>query len=284
MFQSFDIVAADEVAPDLLRRTFRAAFADYLIGPFEMAPDAWPAFLARQGVDLALSRVALGPSTPLAFALVARRPISGRWRLATMGAIPPARGVGVASRLLDDVISRAAAAGARCVELEVFAANEQACGLYRSRGFQASHTLYGYECSTRAESSAVLVGHMHEATREEALAWLEDTDKRIPDLPLQVTHYALASVSELMRARRLGSAQLIFSDTADGSIAIRSLIDRDPRQRDARTLIETLLHQQPARPVRVSQLQRRDLGGDALIAAGFIALPLHQRLMLKHLS
>lgn len=284
MFQSFDIVAADQVAPDLLRRTFGAAFADYLIGPFAIGPDAWPAFLARQGIDLALSRVALGPSTPLAFALVAPRPRRGRWRLATMGAIPSARGLGVASRLLDDVISRAAASGVSCVELEVFAANEKACGLYRSRGFQPSHALHGYEWSATAVSSVVLAGQIHEAAREEALAWLEAADKCIPDLPLQVTHYALASIPEPMRAWRLGSAQLVFSETADGPITIRSLIDQDARQRDALALINALLCQLPQRGARVPQLQRRDVGGDALAAAGFRALPLHQWLMRRQLA
>ena len=76
------IVAADTVAPDELRETFVTAFADYLIGPFKVGRDEWPGFLTRQGVDLHMSRVAMDPCGPLAFALVAPRPrmAAGDWQ------------------------------------------------------------------------------------------------------------------------------------------------------------------------------------------------------------
>lgn len=278
-----EIVAADALAPDQLRRTFTAAFADYLIGPFDVGLDAWPAFLAGQGVDLGLSRVAMGASAPLAFALVAPRPRHARWRLATMGAVLAARGTGVAAQLLDELIGRAAAAGATSLELEVFAANERACRLYRSRGFQPLHALHGYECTARPASSMVFAAQVHEPDRAAAFAWLDAAEEGIPNLPLQVTRGALSTLSEPVRAWALGSAQLIFSEIADGTIVIRSLIDRGRRQRDARTLVDTLVGHHPGRRIRVPQLQRRDIGGDALIDAGFAALPQYQWLMLRRL-
>jgi GNAT superfamily N-acetyltransferase len=279
------IVSADTVDPDLLRLTFTAAFADYLIGPFDVSLDAWPGFLARQGVDLRLSRVALGPATPLAFALVAPRPRLARWRLATMGAVPAARGTGVAARLLDDVIERATSERLRGLELEVFAANGRACRLYRSRGFQPMHALFGYQLLKQPPTSAAAPGvQVHEPDHAAAFAWLDLAEESIPDLPLQVTRDALSALPERLRAWTLGSAQLIFSESADGAIVIRSLIDRDPSQRDARALVDQLVDQRPGAPVRVPQLQRRDVGGAALVEAGFATLPQHQWLMLRSLG
>ncbi len=278
------IVAADTVAPDLLRQTFIAAFADYLIGPFDVRLDEWPAFLARQGVDLSLSRVALGSPAPVAFALVAPRPLHSRWRLATMGVAPVARGTGVAALLLDEVIGRATAKGVLGLELEVFAANERACRLYRSRGFQPLHALHGYECATRPASTTASAARVHEPDRAAAFAWLGAAEERIPDLPLQVTRGALSATPEPVRAWGLGSAQLIFSEGTDGTIVIRSLVDTEPSQRHARVLVETLVSHHPERLIRVPQLQRRDVGGDALIGAGFAALPHYQWLMLRRLG
>ncbi|MFY9509443.1 MAG: hypothetical protein WAQ05_00530, partial [Rubrivivax sp.] len=57
----------------------------------------------------------------------------------------------------------------------------------------------------------------------------------------------------------------------------------DPAQHDARALVQALLAQHPGRAVRVPQLQRTELGGDALRDAGFQPLPLHQWWMLKPL-
>ena len=61
----FAFVRGDEIAPQALHAAFTAAFSDYLIGPFQIPPAQWPMFLARQGVDLALSRVALDSAETL---------------------------------------------------------------------------------------------------------------------------------------------------------------------------------------------------------------------------
>jgi GNAT superfamily N-acetyltransferase len=108
------LLPADQVEPADLHRAFGAAFSDYLIGPFQLALAQWPLFTARQGVDLALSRVARQDGAIAAFALAAPRAAS--WRLGTMGAVPEARSHGLAARLLDDFIERAQAAGMPRVE------------------------------------------------------------------------------------------------------------------------------------------------------------------------
>ncbi|QPF75913.1 GNAT family N-acetyltransferase [Roseateles sp. DAIF2] len=275
--QDLTLVPASEPAPERLHAAFIAAFADYLIGPFTLGFEQWPQFRARQGVDLALSRVALGADGEiLAFAFVAPR--AGCWRLATMGALPAARGSGAAPRLLDDFIERARAAGQGAVELEVFAQNERALRLYRGRGFEPLHELQGHVAAPGVVAPAAGAA-IRVVPPAEALAWLEAAEARIAGLPLQVGAVALR-VATGMTAWQLGRAQLMFGrPDAQQQIAIASLIDTGPEQADARALVQALRAEFPQATLRVPQLQRADLGGAALRALGFAPLPLHQLLM-----
>lgn len=290
----FTFVRGDEIAPEALHAAFTAAFSDYLIGPFQIPPAQWPMFLARQGVDLTLSRVALDTSgAPLAFAFVAPRPLAARWRLATMGALPAARGTGAAPALLDDVIARAAAAGLRAVELEVFAQNERARRLYEGRGFAMLHRLNGYVAEPGTIATQAPAGRTAPQAVEMpvALAWLEAAERRLPDLPLQVTAATLRHGVDY-HAWQVGAsggpderggdaaAQVVFS-LPDETVMIHSLVA--PRDADARALIQALAAVHPRRRLRVPQLQRDDLGGAALAAMGAVVQPLHQQLMLRPL-
>jgi ribosomal protein S18 acetylase RimI-like enzyme len=275
------LVEAAALAPGRLHAAFGAAFADYLIGPFTLAPSAWPAFLARQGVDLGLSRVALDAGGEiLAFCLVAPRPRLARWRLGTMGAVPAARGSGAARALLDDFIERAGAAGQRALELEVFAQNERALRLYQGRGFELRHELHGYLAEPGVVEPAC--APVERVAPAAALAWLEAAELRIPGLPLQVGAGALRAAQGL-QAWQHGAAQLAFTRPDETTVAIASLIDEGPAQADARALLQALRAEYPQAALRVQQLQRLDLGGRALRELGFAAQPLHQLLMQRTL-
>jgi ribosomal protein S18 acetylase RimI-like enzyme len=268
---------AAQLPAGALYEAFGLAFADYLIGPFQLEPAQWPGFLARQCVDLALSRAACDPQgRVLAFALVAPR--DDRWRLATMGAIPAARGSGAARALLDDFIARAEAAGMAAVELEVFAQNERALALYRSRGFETCHELFGYQHA--ALGGAAQPAAFDAIGRDAALAWLDALN--IEDLPLQVGAQVLAVNPRPWSAWQLGSAQLVF-DALPERVQLLSLIDTAPGQRDAQTLLWALQRHHATRALAVPQLQRHDLGGAALEALGFERLALHQLLMRRSL-
>lgn len=268
---------AGGIEPARLHAAFDLAFADYLIGPFKLSPAAWPQFLARQGVDLGLSRVCRCGDEILAFALVAPRP--GRWRLATMGAVPAARGSGAAPRLLDDFVQRACAAGLPEVELEVFAQNEQALRLYRRQGFEVRHELHGYQAAPLG-GVAHLPADVRVHDRAQAFAWIRDEAMpRLRELPLQVTPIALAPSLTALQAWQCGSAQLVFSQLDTATVAIASLIDWQAEQADARRLVHGLRAAYPAQTIRVPQLQRLDLGGQALRDCGFEPQALHQLLM-----
>nr|WP_316640473.1 GNAT family N-acetyltransferase [uncultured Roseateles sp.] len=274
------LVPGDQLAPELLHAAFTAAFADYLIGPFQLSAEQWPQFLGRQAADLGLSRVAMRGGEPLAFALVAPRS-PGRWRLATMGALPSARGSGAAPALLDDFMARAAAAGLDAVELEVFAQNERALRLYQGRGFATRHELHGYSlaraCFDGTAPSA------DEIDLPAAFAWLDETALGLSDLPLQITPVSLRALPNSLQALRRGQAQLVFSVTAPALVTVHSLVDRDPAQADALALLQQLLARHPQHEIKVPQLQRIDVGGQALRQLGFQVQPLHQLLMVRPL-
>ncbi len=265
---------------------FTEAFADYLIGPFVLSLEQWPGFLARQGVDLGLSRAAVVDGRIRAFALVAPRPARGRWRLATMGARPAARGSGAAPALLQDFVARARAAGVPTVELEVFAANERAVRLYQRHGFAIAHPLRGYERAPAAPQAAPAPDAGEPVALDAAWAWLDEADATLADLPLQVTAPVLrvaaaaAPADAPLQAWRHGPAQLVFAEQPrQAAVAVHSLIDPAPGQPGAQRLAEALAARYPGHTLRVPPLLRPDLGGDALERAGWRPQPLHQWLM-----
>jgi len=273
-------VPADTIAPATLHAAFASAFSDYLLGPFNLPLELWPVFVGRQGADLSLSRAALRDGRLLAFALVAPRPEIGHWRLATMGAVPEARGSGVAPALLDDFIARAVAAGIRGVELECFAQNERALRLYRARGFETVHPLYGY---VRAAGAPLLAdepaGDVARIDVPSAFAWLDRRNVELGDLPLQVTPVSLRAQPVALQAWQRGLAQLVFAVNGTESVAIHSLVDLDAAQPGAQALVAQLVNEHPVHRIVVPQLQRPDLGGEALERLGFERQPLHQLLM-----
>ncbi|RZJ24174.1 MAG: GNAT family N-acetyltransferase [Haliea sp.] len=279
----FHVLPATALAPAALHTAFTAAFADYLIGPFQLTLAQFPQFTARQGVDAALCRVALQGETVLAFAFVAPRADRPSWRLATMGAVPAARGTGAAAALLDDFIARAREAGCAEVELECFAQNERALRLYRGRGFAPVHALYGYSREPADKPASAQVASGDAIPLDDAYAWLEEAGAAIGDLPLQVTPLSLRAQPAALQAWRSGSALAVAGESAPGVLTLYCLVDRDARQAGAEQLVAYLLARFPAHRIAVPQLQRDDLGGEALLRLGFQRLPLHQWWMRKPL-
>lgn len=282
-----DLVSCDTVDPHALHEAMLSAFSDYLAGPFSLTPEQWKVFLARHGAEMPLSRAVVADGQPVAFAFVNPRMELPAWRLAAMGARPAARGTGAAPRLLDDLLARARAAGARSVELECFQENERALRLYRSRGFEVVHPLHGYVREADAPASAAATDErVDEVASEEAYAAIDSLALRLRDLPHQVTGRSLRAGTTAMRAWRAGEAFLCFgaSASAPGTIVVHSLVDPDARQRGAQALIAALVGAHPGTRIHVPQLQRRDLGGAALEQLGFRPLPLAAYLMRARFS
>jgi GNAT superfamily N-acetyltransferase len=278
----FRLVPADSVAPQVLHAAFAAAFSDYLAGPFHLPLPQWPQFLARQGVHLAHSRVAMVDGAVQAFALAAPRPPLRSWRLGTMGAPPQARGGGAARLLLVDFGARAHQAGCTRLELECFARNERALRLYRRHGFAEAGALHGWRRPAKP-LRALQGGVPASIPLQDAFAFIEAVSGRRGDVPFQVTPASLQAQPVALQAWRSGKAQLVAAANAPSQLTVYSLLDEEPEQRGAEHLMRHLLLSFPAHAVHVPQLQRDDLGGAALQRLGFERLPLHQVLMHKRL-
>lgn len=111
------------------------------------------------------------------------------------------------------------------------------------------------------------------------LDWLDAAERRIPDLPLQVTPATIRHGLDY-RGWSTGDSQIVFS-LPDETVMVHSFIA--PREDEARALIQALAAVYPERRLRVPQLQREDLGGAAWRALGAVPQPLHQQLMLRPL-
>ena len=278
----FTLVPADTIAAADLHAAFVGAFADYIAGPFTLELPEWPALLARHAVDLAESRAAVQDGQVVAFAQVAPRRIGRRWRLAALGALPAARGGGAAKALLDDFIARAAQAAQVAVELECFAQNDRALGLYRQRKFVVRHELAGWTLPAETASpEPVRAAASRELERAAAFAWLDAAERRIGELPLQVCAQGLEAVTRPLTFFQRGTALLAWSDTGDGPIQVHSLIDGGVAQADAEALIAAVRATRPEAGVTMPPLHRVDLCGAALERAGFARQPRHQVLMVR---
>jgi ribosomal protein S18 acetylase RimI-like enzyme len=270
------VTSAAQWPAEALREAFNDAFSDYVAGAPELAPAAWPDFLNRQGIDLEASLVAVEDDRIVAFSHVAPLP-DGRTRLATMGARREARGSGAARELLALTIARSRERGDRWIELEVFAQNPRAVALYRSHGFEAVVELYGFERAAGIAPTAIGDGPIEIVEIADALRWLDAA--AIDALPWQVGAQAMARYATPPEAWRHGRAQLLFNLRGEQRVVVASLVDLDAQQRDARVLLRALAQMHPQAVLVKPQLQRLDLGGEAMHAEGWQRLALHQQLM-----
>lgn len=278
----FRVRSADELPTEALHEAIAAAFSDYLIGPLRLPLDAWPRFLARQGVRLELSRAALDDDgAVLAFALAAPRTSRASWRLATMGARPAARGLGVAPALLADFLARATDAGAAEVELEVFAQNERARRLYERAGFVVRDELWGV--TGRVTPGPPLA--LRELDWAETLGWLAEAEAGGLEAPHQQTRASLAAGPE-QAAWSWGSALVTRQPLPDAPAIFQLgvVIDRSPAQVDLAALVSALAARHPSIETwRAPQIVRPGLGGEALLRVGLAREPLHQLWMQRAL-
>ncbi len=276
--EAFTVVRAAAVPAAALCDAYNAAFADYVVTFPTLDESAWHAVVARQGVDLQLSVAACSGETVMAFGLVTPR--AGQiTRIATMGARAAARGSGAAPALLDQLLAEAGARGDAWAELEVFAQNERAFRLYRSRRFQPVCTLCGFETAGGSGRDAAVV----EVSRDDGARWAAafERDERTP-LPWQVTGNAIACAPATQRVWRLAQAQVAWLESAD-TIVVMSALDRDAAYADAARLLGALAHRFPAHKLRAPQLHREAGPADGFERAGWTRSPLFQYLMRRSL-
>lgn len=135
-FQSIVDLNFHEVA-DMFNRCFEG----YLI-PLHMTADLAAGRSRRDCIDHARSFLTVKDDHPLAIALVAPR--GHEARLAGMGVVSEARGLGIGKATVEEFLRRIREGGFRAAVLEVFEQNVAAVKLYESFGFAVTQRLLGF--------------------------------------------------------------------------------------------------------------------------------------------
>lgn len=277
--------SAEQVEPQALAECFNASFANYVAGSMVLDTAGLATFLARQGFDPALSRVALDAAgRPLGFVFIGRRQERDgpRCRVGAMGLLPETRGSGLAQRLLEAVIAEASARGDHAIELEVFAQNPRAHRLYRSFGFADVMPLHGYSAPASAvQGSTADTQPPRILSLPKAADWL--AQQRV-DLPFQQSAHLLRASGTRGIAWQAGSALVVFDVQAgQGTLALRVVHDAQPSGSDLTGLVARLAADHPTLRLQIPALLAPQLGGDVLQRLGFERQTLHQYLMRRPL-
>ncbi len=209
-----------------LIETFNRAFEGYVGGDIRLDAVSFAHFLVRQGVDLALSPVAIADGKVRALALMARRGDASR--LAAMAVEPAAQGRGVGRALVQHVLDEARGRGDRRVELEVIGDNPAGVRLYRGAGFTTLQRLVSLEADAW---SGAEVGPEELAALESVdpyeVARVVATHGEAP-LPWQLDAPSLATLGSPVRGVRLGPAWALLSPVARGSVTLLALVVAGP--------------------------------------------------------
>jgi ribosomal protein S18 acetylase RimI-like enzyme len=211
-----ELASAVDFGLDRTVKLLNKGFTDYYLR-IELDLPSFFHLIVQDSIDLASSQVAVCDGAAVGVALIARR--GWTCRLAGMALVPEARGMGIGSWFVRQLIKEAQDRGERRMVLEVIEQNTAGVRLYQSVGFETTRRLLSFN---RAETNP---GSADE---------LDDVDLRelgrivmvhgLPDLPWQVSGETLALLGPPNRAYRLESAFAAISNPTAPRIAIHSII------------------------------------------------------------
>ncbi|MBB6099924.1 ribosomal protein S18 acetylase RimI-like enzyme [Deinobacterium chartae] len=267
---AFRLEAAHLYSLPQLSSAFARGFEGYFV-PVADDPQALSTRLRTEQIDLFSSRVALaeGDDLPVGTALIARRGEASR--LAGMGIAPGWRSRKLGAALLDCVIAEARARGEKRMLLEVIEGNDPAVRLYRSRGFEVTRRLLGYQAEHPAGEDTPLEEISLEAALEAVTRWGER------DLPWQLAPATLAALTPPARAYRLEGAVALLS-VSPQSVALRALVVPPELRGQGRAtrLLRALAFRHAAPVWAVPAIVPETLGAATLARAGFRVYSLSQ--------
>lgn len=215
---NFDTVPASNFPLSDLVKFLNQGFEDYFV-PIQFNTETFLTMLRKDGTDLTTSRVLLVEEQPCGIALIARRGWTSR--LAAMGIAREARGKGVGSWFMEELINEARQRGEHEMVLEVIEQNEAAVRLYQKSGFDAVRRLFGFTRNGKT-------------TRESKKNNLQEIDLRevsrlisqhgLSDLPWQLSGESIAQMNPPARAYQKGQAYIVLSNPAAEHVVIWSVL------------------------------------------------------------
>ena len=246
--------ASDYPMPELLY-LMNLSFEEYVV-PISLNLIQFLTMLCKDSVDLYVSRVLLGDGNPVGIALIARRGWTSR--LAAMGIVKDARGIGAGTWLMRRVLQDAQDRKDHEMVLEVIEQNEYAVRLYRNCGFEIMRRLIGMKY--RDDREKVNGSPLPEIDLRAAGALI--SQHGLPDLPWQLAGETIALLNPPARAFQKGSAYAVTSSPdADYVVLWALVVEQAARGKHLGIdLLNTLMDAYPGRTWHISAIMPEELG------------------------
>lgn len=197
---------------DLMTRSFEG----YIV-PIHMSEASLHTMIRRDGIDLTASRVLMKDDEPIGLAMIARRGWTSR--LAAMGITSTARGGGVGTWAMQQLIEEAKTRGEKEMLLEVIEQNTAGVKLYEKVGFTKIRRLVGY----KLENPQSDMTHELEEVDIRELA-RQVTYHGMKDLPWQLSGATIMQHTPPSRAFRINDAYCLISNPDAADVAIHSVL------------------------------------------------------------
>ena len=251
-----------------------ACMADYTAGPYQFDTNLFGRAISSCAYDLESSRIVFHDQQLVAFVYV--RHYDDRTRIALLGVLPEFRRLGLARRLLNQVINEARQQPSRLITLECLKANTAALAFYEGSGFSISDSLLGYTAAAlnSEKASATATKTIQECSP--FLAAKEIVFGSPYDLPFQFSGYPFLMSAQGARAFCLRSSRAILTWTQEQEVKVHCLVDLEGDLDNARQLLLTLRAQFHQFPWRVHPVCPEQIARSTFETCGFQPVPLQQ--------
>ena len=234
---SFSLKPASDYTHTELAVLFNRGFEDYFM-PINFDEQHFTAFVARDGIDLVLSRVLVDDDQTIGLGMIAKRGESSR--LAAMGIARDWRNRGAGTWLLKYLMNEANQRGEKKMGLEVIFQNEPAVHLYEKFGFKKIRQLFGFLAKEPA-------GKADDAFETCDIHLLIENAKLdcLPNLPWQVDVEAVRHNAETTFGFRLNDSYIATTNPEGEQVFIRILVSK--QQNEAQKLLNALFAAHPGK-------------------------------------
>lgn len=234
---SFSLKPASDYTHAELATLFNSGFEDYFM-TVEFDEQHFSIFVARDGIDLALSRVLLDDDQAIGLGMISKRGES--CRLAAMGIARDWRNRGTGNWLLEYLMDEARRRGEKKMWLEVIFQNDPAVHLYEKFGFKKVRQLFGFV----AKEPAGKTNDAFESCNIHLLIEKAEQDC-LPDLPWQVDVEAVRKNAESTFGFQLYDSYVATSNPEGEQVVIRILVSK--KQDEAENLLCALFATHPGK-------------------------------------
>lgn len=264
---------ASSISPEHFCIIFNDTFSNYIHGPIVFSPATLAQWIARENIDLELSKLFVQNGTPIGFGLISRH--GDAIRLASFGVVPAAVEKGVGTLGLAHLVKEARERGDSTFELEAIEQNARAIRLYSRAGFAVMRRLFGWE-AVSPPAKAGADARLQAIPIPEAAAIVSQYAS--PDLPWQAAGFNIIRREAPDIAYRLDDAYVVISNPYADDIRVFTLIvvPEKRRQGQAARLAEALFARHPGKNWKLNTIFPEDYGGDLGEKLGFKKLALNQ--------